>query len=119
MAITGIDRITYGVEDIKTAQRFFTDWGLKLLQEESEHLLFSTQDGSQVEICKLDNPDLAPAFEQGSTLREVIWGTESQADVDAIVAKLKAQPEIQRVAAREGIERFLDPNGMCIGVRVS
>lgn len=46
MAITGIDRITYGVEDIETAQRFFTDWGLKLLQQAPEHLLFSTQDGS-------------------------------------------------------------------------
>ncbi|MFZ1388058.1 MAG: VOC family protein [Thiolinea sp.] len=119
MAITGIDRITYGVEDIETAQRFFTDWGLELIQQEPEYLLFSTQDGSQVEICKLYHPDLAPAFEQGSTLREVIWGTESQADVDALVAKLKAQPEIQQVAARDGIERFLDPNGMCLGFRVS
>ncbi|TXH68329.1 MAG: glyoxalase [Thiothrix sp.] len=119
MAITGIDRITYGVEDMASAQRFFTDWGLKPLTTEAEHLLFSTQDGSQIEVCKLDNPELAPAFETGSTLREVIWGVESQADVDALVAKLKSHPEVPQVAARDGIERFIDPNGMCIGFRVS
>src|SRR5256885_1037451 len=31
--IEGIDRVTYGVEDLAACRRFFLDWGLKLVCE--------------------------------------------------------------------------------------
>src|SRR6185437_13142786 len=45
--IEGIDRITYGVEDLAACKRFFLDWGLRLVHERAEpvevgHVVFFT-----------------------------------------------------------------------------
>jgi catechol 2,3-dioxygenase-like lactoylglutathione lyase family enzyme len=69
--IVGIDRITYGVEDVELCQRFFRDWGLK-----GEGPNFETLNGCEVRIRPKDDPTLPPPMEEGSTLREVIFGVD-------------------------------------------
>ncbi|PGP56453.1 glyoxalase, partial [Bacillus cereus] len=34
MSVLGIDEVTYGVEDLDTCVRFFSDWGLKQVSAE-------------------------------------------------------------------------------------
>jgi catechol 2,3-dioxygenase-like lactoylglutathione lyase family enzyme len=102
MSILGIDSITYGVEDLAECRRFFLDWGLALESESAQRLNFATLNGCQVIVAHKDDKALPPAIEGGSTLREVVWGADSEADV-----------------AKCGKAGCADPNGLAIRVRVS
>jgi catechol 2,3-dioxygenase-like lactoylglutathione lyase family enzyme len=102
MSIEGIDRVTYGVEDLAACKLFFLDWGLKLVREDASGLDFESLNGCELFVRKLDDPSLPPAVEAGSTLREVIWGVSAPSDL----AALGSVPKI-------------DPNGFGLGFRVT
>lgn len=102
MSIEGIDRITYGVEDIAACRRFFLDWGLKLVREEANGLDFESLNGCELLVRKADDPLLPAAVEPGPTLREVIWGVTGAADLAALADVPK-----------------IDPNGIGLGFRVT
>ena len=65
MSIEGIDRITYGVDDIAACKRFFLDWGLRLVRENDASLDFESLNGCEVRIRKTDDPSLPRATEAG------------------------------------------------------
>jgi len=102
MSIEGIDRVTYGVEDLDACKRFFLDWGLKLVREDGAGLDFESLNGCEIFVRKTGDAALAPAIEAGPTLREVIWGVSSDADL----AALRAVPKV-------------DPTGIGLGFRVT
>jgi catechol 2,3-dioxygenase-like lactoylglutathione lyase family enzyme len=108
MAITGIDAVTFGVEDMAAATKYLTDWGLKKIGDG----MFETLDGGTVELRPAGDPSLPPAMEAGSTLREIVWGAESDADVSALAARLNVTPQ-------DGVARAVDPNGLTVGIRRS
>src|SRR6185437_1991400 len=93
--IEGIDRITYGVEDLAACKRFFLDWGLRLVREEPTGLDFESLNGCEIRIRKSDDPSLPPAVEAGPTLREVVWGVRPGADLDVIRPHLSGQPSFR------------------------
>ncbi len=107
MSIQGIDQITYGVDDLATCKRFFLDWGLALAEEANDQLVFETLNGCRVVVAHLDKPGLPPALEAGSTLREVVWGVEGQADLDRIAPHLTTDGHC------------VDPNGLTIRFQVT
>lgn len=47
MAIIGIRRLTWMVEDVAACVRFFTDFGLSLIERDGTSALFEAADGSQ------------------------------------------------------------------------
>lgn len=106
MSILGIDRITYGVDDIPLCRRFFLDWGLRLVREAEDGLDFETLNGCEVFVRRAGDPSLPPAIEPGPTLREVIWGVASEAD-------------LARLGDRLGDVRTADPNGLALAFRVT
>jgi catechol-2,3-dioxygenase len=55
-------------------------------------------------------------MEPGSTLREVVWSAETDADVAAVAARLKDAPGAFHA---DGVAGALDPNGLAVRVRVS
>jgi catechol 2,3-dioxygenase-like lactoylglutathione lyase family enzyme len=110
--IEGIDRITYGVEDLAACRRFFLDWGLALVREEGDGLDFETLNGCEVFLRKPDDPSLPPAVEPGSTVRQVIWGVRSRADLKALRAAADCREH-------DGLLTGLDPNGVGLGFRLS
>ena len=114
--IEGIDRVTYGVEDIAACKRFFLDWGLCLAGETDAGLDFESLNGCEVRIRKADDPSLPRATESGPTLREVIWGVTAETDLAALRAPLSHQPDFQE---RQGILSCTDPNGFGAGLRVT
>jgi len=116
MSITGIDSITYGVEDVASCRQFFLDWGLELAREDGERVVFETLNGCEVIVAPKDDANLAPAMEAGSTVREVVWSAESAADVAAVAERFKGAPEAFHV---DGVAGALDPNGLAVRVRVS
>lgn len=116
MSILGIDRITYGASDLETCRKFFLDWGMTLAEDTPQGLLFKTMNDCEVAVRLPDDPALAPAIEDGPTLREVIWGVEGQADLDGFKPYLSTQPGF-----READDTLfcIDPNGVGVGFRIS
>ncbi|GAB4190993.1 MAG: VOC family protein [Thalassobaculales bacterium] len=89
--LTGIDAITYGVEDMERSAQFFLDWGLTRTVAEPGRIVFETLDGGEVVLRPADAPDLPPPFESGSTLRRVTWGVRSARALKAL-AGIAADP---------------------------
>ena len=74
MPITGVDAVTFGVDDFAEPARFLDDWGLTPVTRTGDRLAYRTIDGTQVFVRPIAAPDLPPAIEPGNTVREVIWG---------------------------------------------
>jgi len=105
--IEGIDSITYSTdgtaEKWTTSKKFFLDWGLTLITDSTNELIFETLNGSQVRVLTPDHPSLTGTvpMEAGATLREVVWGV-----TDAhLLASLPAQS--------------LDPHGLRVRFQLS
>jgi catechol 2,3-dioxygenase-like lactoylglutathione lyase family enzyme len=117
MSITGIDRITYGVEDVAKCRQFFLDWGLDLAREDGGRLVFETLNGCEVVVAPKDDPSLPPAIEPGSTLREVVWCVPDASALAAATRRLEGAPGY--AAGADGSIGATDPNGLAVRVRVS
>jgi catechol 2,3-dioxygenase-like lactoylglutathione lyase family enzyme len=120
MSVLGIDQITYGADDLPTCRGFFQDWGLTLKSEVADELVFECLNGCKVIVAALDKPGLPSAMEEGPTLREVVWGVESDADLDRYAAAIAKDPGFVD-SMIDGARRIgcIDPNGMAVRLQVS
>jgi catechol 2,3-dioxygenase-like lactoylglutathione lyase family enzyme len=116
MHIQGIDEITFGASDLATCRRFFIDWGLTLLDETPQQLVFETLNGCRVRVAHGDTPGLPPGVEPDPTLREVVWAVGSAAELDAYRERLRGQPGYIDDGQRVGCT---DPNGLAVRVQVT
>jgi catechol 2,3-dioxygenase-like lactoylglutathione lyase family enzyme len=116
MAILGIDEITYGAEDLAACTRFFGDWGLERIEDSAERVVFECLNGCRVVVADPRRVALPPAFEDGPTLREVVWGVEDEATLAALRQRIAALPGFVEQGARIGCT---DPNGMAVRFQVS
>ncbi|MED5610089.1 MULTISPECIES: VOC family protein [unclassified Pseudomonas] len=116
MSVLGIDEITYGVEDLPRCRRFFEDWGLALVGEQPDEVVFETLNGCRVVLADLDKPGLPPAIEPGSTVREVVWGVESADDLARYAGRIASAPGFVESGGRIGCT---DPNGLAIRLQVT
>lgn len=116
MSVLGIDEITYGADDLPTCRRFFLDWGLALVAEEADQLVFETLNGCRVIVAATTRAGLPPAMESGPTLREVVWGVQSEADLAQYAESIRWQPGFTVGAGRIGCT---DPNGLSVRLQVT
>jgi catechol 2,3-dioxygenase-like lactoylglutathione lyase family enzyme len=116
MKIVGPEALTYGVEDMDAAKRFWTDFGLGLAEETPGRLVFETLEKTAIVARPKDAADLPAAVEPGSTLRELTWGVATERDLVDIAAALKGWPSLQ---VTNDAVRAIDPNGYPIAFRVT
>lgn len=116
MDVLGIDEITYGADDLPLCKRFFSDWGMALMQESDQVLIFETQNGCRVVIKASESSDLPPAIESGPTLREVVWGVSSAEVLERFALRLKDAPGYINQGTRIGC---MDPNGLAVRFQVT
>ena len=116
MSVLGIDEITYGADDLPTCRRFFLDWGLQLVSETAQELVFETLNGGRVIVAASGKADLPPALESGPTLREVVWGVETEADLQHYADKIRWAPGFVSGNGRIGCT---DPNGLAVRLQVT
>jgi len=109
MAINGIKRLRYGVENVSEAIRFFTDFGLPLARVEAGVGYFALSNGSAVEILPLDHPSLPSSAIEGPGVCEVEWGINSVPALDALVKEIGSDHDIRH---EDGIFRFLPSFGI-------
>ncbi|MFC1401400.1 MULTISPECIES: VOC family protein [Streptacidiphilus] len=120
MAIIRIERAVYGVEDVAECTRFFEDFGLDPVPKSGTavgaSVELATRTGQIVELRPLDDPDLPAGVEPGSTIREIVWGVESQADLDRLHAELSRDREV--TVDGDGVLHTVDETGYGIGFAV-
>jgi catechol 2,3-dioxygenase-like lactoylglutathione lyase family enzyme len=116
--ITNLEQVTFGVTEFEASSRFWTDFGLKpAAVEDPSARRFTAQDGSCVELRKLDDPSLPATYEAGATLREATFGVRSDQDLAALARELGRDREIRAdgdrdaAAAPPGAFGPLDPRG--------
>lgn len=114
MAIIGIQSLVYGVEDIDISARFFEDFGLRPADGGEHHRRFTLPEGSQVVIRHRDDPLLPASSLIGDGVREVVWGVDSQAALQALVADLSGDRVV--TPGTDGVFRFVTDFGLAMGL---
>lgn len=117
--IVGIEELEFGAEDISVGKQFAEDFGLRPLDDSSvdantSGATFETLDGARLVIRTIDDAELPPAFEDGSTLRRMTWGVASADDLDVLRERLHNQPGY--VDHGDSLE-CRDPNGLAVCIR--
>ena len=117
MSFIGIDAVTYGVGNMDTARRFFTDWGVRRTAGGKTRTVFETREKCQIILRPRAAKDLPKAIQRGNTLREAVWGVTSRRHLTAIANELSTDREV--TVAKDGTVRSTDPMGFGIAFRVS
>jgi catechol 2,3-dioxygenase-like lactoylglutathione lyase family enzyme len=122
MNIVGLDSLIYGVDDVEAAVRFHRDWGLEVLESGDAGAVFALADGTSVVIRRADDAALPPpriiwAHLGPSTVREVVWGVDGPATLDAVAGELAADREVRSDA--DGTVHATDHLGAAIAFRTS
>jgi len=115
MAIVGLESLIYGVDDMATAERFWTDFGLKRVRRGRGHLVFETAEKTTIEVRPAGDPSLPRGLAEGNTVREVVWGTSTKKDLDAIAASLGKDRDVRR--DKDGTVHSTDHLGYAIAFR--
>jgi catechol 2,3-dioxygenase-like lactoylglutathione lyase family enzyme len=116
MAILGIESLIYGVGDVEKSHRFFEDFGLRRAAMSTDIGRFDLAEGSHILIRHRGDPALPQSAVVGDGVREVIWGIDTEAALEALVAGLSTDRKVDRHA--NGTARFLTDFGIAMGIRV-
>jgi catechol 2,3-dioxygenase-like lactoylglutathione lyase family enzyme len=116
MSILGVQTIVYGVDDLEASARFYSDFGLQPLGRHERGADFGLPEGSRVLLRLSDDPSLPPTFATGPGAREIIWGVDSTASLEALAKNLSADREATRDA--DGTLHVRDDIGIPIGFRL-
>ena len=115
--ITGIEILKFGVEDRQAANKFLHDFGLTKVDSDIPRSdLYETMDGSRVYLFEVDDDQLPPPVEKGSTLREIVWGVKRVSDLETIASNLY---NVSGFARTPDSVRAIDPNGLTIVFKLS
>jgi catechol 2,3-dioxygenase-like lactoylglutathione lyase family enzyme len=116
MSILGIDEITFGSKDIGKCRQFFLDWGLQLVSESEERLVFHSLNACRVIVAHSDTPGLPAGIEPDPTLREVVWGVEFESDLVKYKAAMAHLPDFGVTANSIGCK---DPSGLSLRLQMT
>ena len=105
VALLGIQELHYRVADPELCVRFFSDFGLQLVEKSGDYARFELPEGSNVSLTRAT----------GAALPEVIWGVDSEESLDIVRRVLEKRPSRQE---KDGTLRTRDPCGLDIGFRV-
>lgn len=114
MKIQRVESIVYGVDDLETGARFFRDWGVKPV--EGRNGVFTMASGQTIVLKPASDASLPKAPEQGSTVREVVWGVDNAQSLDELKKELGRDREVKVDA--DGALHTYDDMGFGIGFTV-
>jgi catechol 2,3-dioxygenase-like lactoylglutathione lyase family enzyme len=117
MGICRIEEVHFGVTDIPECVRFFSDFGLTQTEDDGSAAVFSTPAGQRLVLHSADASGLPAALEDGSTVREVIWGVDDAESLRALGEELARDRDVD--ADVDGGLHTTDNTGYGLGLRVA
>jgi catechol 2,3-dioxygenase-like lactoylglutathione lyase family enzyme len=117
MGIQRIESVTYRISDPDTCARFFDDFGLFLVERTEEHAVFETLAGQTLHLDTRPNPLLPPPVEDGPTLLEVVWGVDTPAELERLVAAVGRDRKV--VESADGVHHTVDLTGFGVGLTLA
>src|ERR1700741_5087667 len=117
MTVMRVERVVYGVPNLDECVRFFTDFGLDPLDGGGTGARFATETGQVVELRDAGDSSLPPAVQDGPSLREIVWGGDTQEPLDKLATGLLADRSIYTDA--DGVAHTTDETGFGVGLAVS
>jgi catechol 2,3-dioxygenase-like lactoylglutathione lyase family enzyme len=117
VAIQRIESVVYGVTDVAACRRFFEDFGLEPVEGGGNGATFRTPVNQYLHLRSADDPMLPPGLEDGSTLREAVWGVDTREALDALAAGLASDRDVHEDAT--GTIHTVDESGYAIGLAVA
>lgn len=117
MTIMRIESMTYGVEDLETCIAFFEDWGLEKADTGSTGADFKTAENQTIFLRLASDTSLPPTNEDGSTVREIVWGMDDKDGLAAIASELSSDREV--ATDNDGGLHCQDDSGNYIGFMVA
>lgn len=115
MAIIGIERILYRVDDVDRSIRFFEDFGLPLLDRDDGGACFRLPDNARVDIRSIATDPVPGSQIVGIGVHEIVWGVDTAENLERLVARLATDREVRRDA--DGICHFVADGGIAMGLR--
>jgi catechol 2,3-dioxygenase-like lactoylglutathione lyase family enzyme len=116
MAIIGIETVRYCVEDVALCTRYFDDFGLPLHDCSDAGTVFLLPNNAKVVLQPLKTAPVPGSQVVGPGVHEVIWGVDTQAALDRLVAGLARDREVRHDA--DGTVHFVCDDGVAMGLRV-
>jgi len=111
MAIITVDAVRLVAPSLDDAVRFFGDFGLEPVSNSGRIACLQTSLGGEVVI-----DEACDAFDKLLGLREVVWGVESEADLEVISLNLSRDRTVER---KDDEIRSFDDCGLRIAFRLS
>jgi catechol 2,3-dioxygenase-like lactoylglutathione lyase family enzyme len=115
MKFTGVDAVVFDTDDFESSKRFLTDWGLTDSGSTTQQLLFITRDEAEVFVRHAGDPRSNGAQSPSPDLRGVVWGVESDADLQELEKRLGADG----YRNEEGYLTIRDLDGFTHSFRIS
>ncbi|MEY2927230.1 MAG: hypothetical protein RL367_1707, partial [Pseudomonadota bacterium] len=117
MSILGIESVLFAVNDMAENTSFWTDFGLPLQSSSADETEFELASGSRVILVNPGDPRLpVPDPFPGFGAKETIWGVDSTANLEKLVANLASDRPVRRDP--DGTAHCLADDGQPIGLRV-
>jgi Glyoxalase/Bleomycin resistance protein/Dioxygenase superfamily len=117
MTIMRIETMTYGVTDLPVCIEFLKNWGLENVAGDDAGAMFRTAENQSVILRRSDDESLPPTHEEVPTLREVIWGVDTQDALDQIRVELSTDRDVSVDAG--GTLHTRDDCGNYIGFKIA
>jgi catechol 2,3-dioxygenase-like lactoylglutathione lyase family enzyme len=117
MPINRVEALTYGVEDIALGSRYFEDLGLEVVERGRHGVVLRMLENQTIELREAKDPTLPATNVPGSAMREVTWGVDTKAALDALGAELAKDRAVH--ADPSGKLHTVDESGFPIAFAVS
>ena len=116
MAILGVAEVYFGVDELEKCTRFWDDFGLVRLAAGPTESVFEVASGARVTVRLRNDARLPAQYFDWPGIRETIWGVDTAANLDKLVADLARDRKVTRDA--DGTAHLIADGGQPIGLRV-
>lgn len=115
MAIIGIERLIYCVDDVVLSARFLEDFGLAVYERATDLVRFQLPDNSRVYVRAAATRPVSGSEIVGQGVHEIVWGVDTIENFERLVANVATDRKVTRDT--EGVAHFVADGGIAMGLR--